>query len=582
MGRIVLRRDIRDLSKQELDNLVRAFEKIQKLEPDHPDSFFSIASLHGLPFRGGGYTNPAWWGGYCNHGNVLFPTWHRAYLHRLEQALQKQVSGVALPYWDELEDLTIEHRGENDTTKRDGEGADARKNCIPDVFMKRKYTFADGEIIENPLFSYTFPRTVFDTLAPNPGANYTKPKDYRTVRYPFSGLVGTDQDRAHSKLHNQGLVVRGEIETNNDLNENVQAWLNLEDYTSSDATKRPAGVKTKYKECLNAPNYTVFSNTTSADRWNDDRADIQGAVTAVSLESPHNSIHLALGGFDVPNVAKASKYPYANGDMGENDTASFDPIFYFHHCFIDLMFWRWQVRHDQTMSLDIMEGYPGTNSVDSQGPTPGVAGGTWLTMDSPLEPFKRPGDSRATLTSNDVVDPARLGYAYEVVPIGQPGYYDDSEPPEPVPVLMVEEVDRARIAGGSFVISAWAVSKDGKEKDLVGTEAVLSRRHVAGCRNCQTHLEVRPHMPLYGWDKEDADKADFIASVETHKVPGDGGGRDGGRDYSDSDGWREQDVQRPVCKVSFGHLARPGQYDTHSQTRVTPRILPHPTSTPSL
>lgn len=28
----------------------------------------------------------------------------------------------------------------------------------------------------------------------------------------------------------------------------------------------------------------------------------------------------------------------ANGDMCENDTASFDPIFFFYHCFIDLVF----------------------------------------------------------------------------------------------------------------------------------------------------------------------------------------------------------------------------------------------------
>ncbi|MGW4774375.1 tyrosinase family protein [Nocardia sp. NPDC004278] len=29
----------------------------------------------------------------------------------------------------------------------------------------------------------------------------------------------------------------------------------------------------------------------------------------------------------------------ANGDMGENDTAVFDPIFCFHYCVIDYVFW---------------------------------------------------------------------------------------------------------------------------------------------------------------------------------------------------------------------------------------------------
>jgi tyrosinase len=51
--------------------------------------------------------------------------------------------------------------------------------------------------------------------------------------------------------------------------------------------------------------------------------------------------------------------------MGENDTAGFDPIFYFHHCFIDKMFSAWQQKHNSTKKLDIIQGYPGTNSVDN-------------------------------------------------------------------------------------------------------------------------------------------------------------------------------------------------------------------------
>ena len=44
-----------------------------------------------------------YWGGYCNHGNVLFPTWHRAYLLRLEDALRSILgcADVTLPFWDE-------------------------------------------------------------------------------------------------------------------------------------------------------------------------------------------------------------------------------------------------------------------------------------------------------------------------------------------------------------------------------------------------------------------------------------------------------------------------------------------------
>ena len=69
-----------------LDALMTAWKGIQELEPDDPNSFFVIGGYHGEPFRGAGTTDgQTWWGGYCEHGTVLFPTWHLAYLHRLEK-----------------------------------------------------------------------------------------------------------------------------------------------------------------------------------------------------------------------------------------------------------------------------------------------------------------------------------------------------------------------------------------------------------------------------------------------------------------------------------------------------------------
>ncbi|GKT90672.1 LOW QUALITY PROTEIN: tyrosinase [Colletotrichum tofieldiae] len=494
MGGVITRKNIRNLSKTELDNLVRAFAAIQKLPAEDPNSFFVIAGYHGEPFRGAGYANPAWWGGYCNHGNILFPTWHRAYLLRLERALQSQVPGVALPYWDETEEATL-------------------KGGIPPVFLEKEYTFADKTSIPNPLFSYKFQARITDRLSPIPDANYTKPVGYETVRYPFSGLVGTPLDAEGSFIHNEELRKQGEDVTNKMLNDNVVTWLNYSSFYNSDGTEVPAGIKDKYYDCLNAPNYTVFSNGTSAQRWNDDRLNEEGYRPVVPLESPHNSMHLAVGGFEVPGQGNFDQIAGANGDMGENDTAAFDPIFYFHHCFIDLMFWRWQVKNNQRDSLEIIDGYPGTNSVDSQGPTPGVAGGTWLTLDSPLEPFKKPNDPRTAYTSNDVVNITRLGYIYDNV----------SAPPRAGPprsqsplVLTVGNINRATI--GARLSSRRGPSR--RTGLLVGTEAVLSRWHVAGCQNCQNHLEVRAHIPIEGWSKEEAKKMRFEVRVHTRKLEG--------------------------------------------------------------
>lgn len=126
----------------------------------------------------------------------------------------------------------------------------------------------------------------------------------------------------------------------------------------------------------------------------------------VSLESPHNDIYLAVGGFNLPGILNVDSADAsdADGDMGENDTAVFDPIFFFHHCFIDKVFWTWQQIKGYTAELEIMDKYPGTNSVDSQGPTPGVPGNAWLTMKTPLDPFvKKDGSPMTSEVSNRIL-----------------------------------------------------------------------------------------------------------------------------------------------------------------------------------
>ncbi len=388
------RRSIRDLEadyaagqKKPLEDLIRAWKGIQELPPTDPNSFFMIAGYHGEPFRGAGWGNSSWWGGYCNHGNVLFPTWHRAYCRQIEKALQSipGCESVALPYWDEIDDISF-------------------KEGLPSILTQKRFKL-DGVDIKNPLYSYTFQAGVYDNLTPVPDADYSKPPGYETVRYPFSGLVGTS-DVAATEVHNQQFANMTDDEVNTILNTNVSAWLGPS-VTIDTGKVRMTGTRAKYNKCLDAPNYTVFSNNTSATQWNEDHFNIMPNSTApkppdavVSLESPHNAMHLAIGGFEVPTLPTndADNITGANGDMGENDTAGFDPIFFFHHCFVDKMFWKWQQEHRQTQTLEIIPGYPGTNSVDAQGPTPGTPANVWLGMDTPLDPFKKADGT--PLTSN--------------------------------------------------------------------------------------------------------------------------------------------------------------------------------------
>lgn len=471
--------DYRNGKPAELEALWRAFKGIKALPPDDPNSFFTIGGYHGEPFRGAGWGSSAYWGGYCNHGNVLFPTWHRAYLMRLENALRSidRCENVTIPYWDET-------------------SVESANTGIPWA-LTDEFVTLDGAVIPNPLRSFVFTKSIVDHLSPIPDADYSKPKGYETVRYPLSGLVGPN-DIEKTKAHNAQFP---DYATNVQLlNKNIVRWLT--NGIVIDGKFIPMHVQQAYRDCLNAPTYTVFSNTTSAAEWNDN-----ATTPVVPLESPHNRIHLAIGGFDLPGLGDFSPIPGANGDMGENDTAGLDPIFFFHHAHIDRMFWLWQQRHGSTQSLDIVEGYPGTNSVDSQGPTPGVVPNSWLNLDSPLAPFRQPDGT--PVTSRDVIDiEGQLGYTYG------PGSLDDlAAPPaaeatneavaEPRGVITVGGVNRAAISG-SFLVTAYA-TVDGERRHL-GTEAILSRWHVEGCMNCQTHLEARAHFPIH------AEVADAVAS----------------------------------------------------------------------
>jgi tyrosinase len=457
-------------NKKPLEDLMRAWKGIKELPYDHPNSFFKLGGFHGEPFRGAGWGSNAYWGGYCNHGNVLFPTWHRVYLYKLELALQsiEGCSEVMLPYWDETNEESL-------------------KNGIPWALTEEFFEL-DGVKIPNPLRSFVFPVQIVDNVQSDDGL-YTKPKNYETVRYPLSGLVGTPEAVAATKAHNaQYPDYQKNVEI---LNDNINNWLNSEIVVHGKVI--PTNVHQKFKDCLEAPNYTVFSNTTSAAEWNIYLNE--GETPVVALESPHNSIHLAVGGCDLPTYDR-SPIDGANGDMGENDTAGLDPIFYFHHCNIDRVFWLWQKKHGCTDYLEIIPEYPGTNTVDNQGPTPGMAPNSWLTLDSPLNPFTlQENGKERTYTSMDSINIERqMGYTYSK------GSLDDfdskrftSEEIIPSKIVKVSHINRAPIRG-SFMISAYAMI-DGERKHL-GTEAVLSRWNSKYCANCQTHIEARAFFKL--------------------------------------------------------------------------------------
>src|SRR5215471_7210170 len=81
------RKKVDALSADELSALRGAYSAVYGIDDDR--GFAHHAGIHGLPL-------PI----YCHHHDPLFLPWHRAYLYLFEQALQDQVAGVTLPWWD--------------------------------------------------------------------------------------------------------------------------------------------------------------------------------------------------------------------------------------------------------------------------------------------------------------------------------------------------------------------------------------------------------------------------------------------------------------------------------------------------
>ncbi|NLR66903.1 tyrosinase family protein [Chitinophaga varians] len=502
----------------DLEKLMTAWAYIKALPPTDPNSFFLIGGYHGEPFAGEGATNPEWWGGYCNHQNVLFPTWHRVYVYKLEKALQTTpgCEDVMQPYWDETDSYSTTYgipraltapkftfKGEFPQCLRD-------KGIVPD----------DNNAIDNPLASFIFPKEITD-LVNNDDSVYSKPQGYQTVRYPLSGLVGTPEAQATTYEYNANFFdPNANIAL---LNANVLQWLNNVTYYipgcgPGDGTTQQAGIAKAFSDCLDAPTYTIFSNTQSAAYYG------QGYT---ALEHPHNDIHLAVGGFTLPAGINnggydASQLPDANGDMGENDTAGLDPIFFFHHCNIDRVFWLWQQKQGFTERFDIIEDPAdlgtsnGFNGGAGQGPANGQTENEKLTMTTALKPFIKADTTY--FTSEDCIDiESQLNYTYSDGSLSQNDVVAAARAARAVKSkrsdlhLYISGLSRGGIKG-SFIVGVYATKGDGK-RYLVGYQSVLSRWDVGGCANCQAHLGISGAVSLNQYTKEEVSGMKFHLEI---------------------------------------------------------------------
>jgi tyrosinase len=83
---MAIRQNIANLSQTDLAAWRQVVTASKALQDNR--GYVHFAGMHGLPNQ------------YCQHSNLLFLPWHRAYLYVLEMALHDINSSVSLPWWD--------------------------------------------------------------------------------------------------------------------------------------------------------------------------------------------------------------------------------------------------------------------------------------------------------------------------------------------------------------------------------------------------------------------------------------------------------------------------------------------------
>mmetsp|Transcript_15118 Transcript_15118/g.34434 ORF Transcript_15118/g.34434 Transcript_15118/m.34434 type:complete len:704 (+) Transcript_15118:533-2644(+) len=312
-----------DGNPEPLERLVRAWQALlDKMTPqDLHEHFYTLSPLD-IKNADKFDTATALTG---NHGNVLFPTWHRVYLVKLEQTLQ-QVSGdsaVTLPYWDET-------------------SIPSQKHGLPKTITRATFTFQDGTTINNPL------RT---TLLPKPeGATTITIEDQEPMAMAIETVASGSGDEAmantdhtnteHTEYFEAPQTEEDMEEVDQDvkkLNQNIVSWFT----ETTDTKDQHRNLINRYKKSLEAPNFMLFSNTTSQDSYNGNKADEH----VVSLESVHNDVHLAVAGWNGRQQYELVKpQPHEPTELA----TLLDPLFWMHLCFLDYCFWIWQKKNDLT------------------------------------------------------------------------------------------------------------------------------------------------------------------------------------------------------------------------------------------
>ncbi|KAK8055867.1 Di-copper centre-containing [Apiospora rasikravindrae] len=103
-GQRPVRQNVNTLSASagpQWDLFILGLQAFQAASESDQLSYFGIAGIHGrpyIPFNGVNAVPGGSGGGYCPHGEIMFPAWHRPYVSAYEQVLGTYVTKIAAQY----------------------------------------------------------------------------------------------------------------------------------------------------------------------------------------------------------------------------------------------------------------------------------------------------------------------------------------------------------------------------------------------------------------------------------------------------------------------------------------------------
>lgn len=289
------RRELRDLQSdhRQFSLYILSLRELMKEHFNVNDfSYPSIAGIHGQPYvewgSSGPETSDTQFGGYCTHGSVLFPTWHRVYTLLFEQALFAKANEIAKQYPTERDEWSKAADALR-SPYWDWAHAGPGKPQVPSVLVTPSISITTPEgvkEVDNPLYTYKFLDVSVTNSFGDPWHNWKT-----TLRYP--------------------------------TNENPDAKSNMAGFNDwfVDDVKH---LRNEVYMCLTRnPRWETFSNHSATDE----------PVGVNSLETIHDQVHEGIGGSET------------EGHMAIIPVAAFDASFFLHHTNVDRLLSLWQALH---------------------------------------------------------------------------------------------------------------------------------------------------------------------------------------------------------------------------------------------